>query len=278
MTWQARTGVNVGSPPRSFARRFGVTAVCAGCGVLLALAAAASGRPVKPHTSPGASSWRIYRISMRWSETLQITTISTRDQGDVDCNVDVTTNGSARSYYIGTSTAANDEEVLAATTPSAVPGAPFPPRFTVPGRLTITVGHTTCADGSAPPVDCAGTYGLPIVVQQFDRAQENVTFRKAMTTWTFGYRPATQARSRLPRGPKSCHDPAYSSLSQDVFAHVAAGSAAGPYSNTVATDVPRAKLLAGKPFSTKLAVPGWDADYERGKGTMTSWVSLVPVG
>ena len=225
--------------------------------------------------------WRTYRISTRWVRTLHITKIEVDDASGsttYDCSVDVTTSGSASPYYVGTSTAPGFKYVLGATTRAGVRVAPVPMRFSVPGRLSIAVGHTSCADGSPPPVDCAGTYSFPIQVAQFAQVRgAAVVDGKPITAWTFGYRPLVP-RGWLPsRVPPSCHDPDYSSLLEDAFDLVAAGGFAGPYASGIPMNVTRARLLADRKFTATLVQDHWGASYERGVGTMQTWASLTPV-
>jgi hypothetical protein len=210
--------------------------------VALAIAGGASAQPARSglHHKRG---WRIYRVSKtRWIETVHMAQISV--QGTVfDCAVDVTTTGSTGTYYIGT--AQHFRYIVAAKTKAGVPKAPVPARFSVHGHLSISIGHTKCADGSPPPVDCAGTYSFPLFVAQFGLAGH--------TDWVFSYHPTTPAGSVAAELPASCHpdDPTYSDVPLHAFDLIATGGYGPPYTNPMELTINRKRLLAGKSFTAK---------------------------
>jgi hypothetical protein len=99
--------------------------------------------------------WRVYKVTTTWSVTRTVEL--TYEEGT--CRETASITGRSNPFYVGTPATRKVTSfgVRTARTRAALAYGKRAQAFTVPARMTLTVGETTC-DGSAHAGSCAGTY------------------------------------------------------------------------------------------------------------------------
>jgi hypothetical protein len=128
-----------------------LTAALIGC-------AAAFGAASDDTDSAGRPPWRVYKVSpLTWNVTR---TVESELPDGTPCHTQASLRASSDAFFVGTPATrrVTSYGVRVAKTRSAFAyGKRVKWPFTVPARMTLTVGQTTC-DGPGEPENCAGTY------------------------------------------------------------------------------------------------------------------------